>query len=133
MNDNINTLSAISTIITVIAILYSLWYSEIDKMTNLSMSRFESDRSQKRKEIDQVLKSKSIPLIIINAIFFIIFLPESIKLIIISFKNVISGFSCSFDSIIASIIFINILSFLLLYLSISMAIKMYKLREEKGL
>ncbi len=132
MNNTTDVLTASSTLITVIAILYSLWYYDIDKYSRKELPKHEADRTTIRLTIKSILISKLIPLMLINTFYFIIFLPESINYVIKSISLFSSGSPCSFDPIIVSIIFMSILSLILVIILANKAIILCKKIFEKG-
>lgn len=108
MND---ILAAISTVITVIAILYSLWYQDIDKAISAQLPEHEADQEEPKKQLKSVLYNKSIPLFVVSLVFFFLYSPTSIKIMGESIEA-FSSKNCTFDPIKASIIFINLLGLL---------------------
>jgi hypothetical protein len=132
MNSSSDILSASSTLITVIAVLYSLWYSDIDKYSHIELPKFEADRDPLRKAIRGVKYSKVMPLLVINTFYFLIFLPESFFSFLQCLKNIDSDFSWSFDPIILSIIFMNIMSFIFVLILFNKLTVMNKKIGEKG-
>lgn len=122
-------LTSISTVITVIAILYSLWYQDIEKAIAEELPEHKDDQIEPKKIVKSTLISKAIPLFIVSFLFFIIFIPESIEITKQSIAAVQSS-SWNYNSTMFSIIFINILSLLITIILLIKCIKLInKLRN----
>ena len=116
-------LTSISTVITVIAILYSLWYQDIEKAIKEKLPEHKDDQEEPKKRVKSTLINKAIPLSIVSFLFFIIYIPESIVIIKQSIVAVQSS-GWNYNATVLSIIFINTLSLLI---SIILTIKCIKL------
>ncbi len=116
-------LTSISTVITVIAILYSLWYQDIEKAIEEELPEHKDDQIEPKKRIKSTLINKAFPLLIVSFLFFILYIPESIDIIKQSIVAYQSS-SWNYNSTMLSIIFINILGLLI---SIILIIKCIKL------
>ena len=105
-------LTSISTVITVIAILYSLWYQDIEKEIEKDLPEHKDDQIEPKKRVKSVLFNKAVPLFVVSFIFFILYVPESIGIFQKSISAWISS-SWVYDSTKISIVFINILGLLI--------------------
>ncbi|MGI6783063.1 MAG: hypothetical protein ACOX5A_02455 [Aminivibrio sp.] len=132
MNSSSDILSASSTLITVIAVLYSLWYSDIERISCIELPKFDADREPLRRTMRIILYSKVLPLLLINTSYFLIFLPESLCSTLHFYNDITSGSSWYFDSIIVSIVFMNVISFIFVIILIIKAIAINKKIREKG-
>ncbi|EMB21557.1 MULTISPECIES: hypothetical protein [Treponema] len=118
-------LTSISTVITVIAILYSLWYQDIEKAIAEELPEHKDDQIEPKKRIKTTLINKAIPLFFVSFLFFIIYIPESIGIVKQSIASVQSS-SWNYNSTMLAIIFINILSLLISVILIVKCIKLIK-------
>jgi hypothetical protein len=125
MNNTTDVLTASSTLITVIAILYSLWYYDIDKYSRKELPKHEADRTTIRLTIKSILISKLIPLMLINTFFILLFSYRVINYVLNQYLYFFR-FPCSFYPIIVSIIFISILSHILVIILANKAIILVK-------
>ena len=116
-------LTSISTVITVIAILYSLWYQDIEKAIKEELPEHKDDQIEPKKRIKSTLINKAFPLFIVSFLFFILYIPESIDIIKQSIVAYQSS-SWNYNSTMLSIIFINILGLLISIILIINCIKL---------
>lgn len=103
------TISALSSIFTIIAILFGLWYSDIKNTLEMVMPEHYEDKKPKKKIIKRTKLYKAIPLLVINLITFVLFLPDGIHILSNSMKRYLSDTLCSYDSIKAAFIMILLL------------------------
>lgn len=105
--------SALSAIFTVVAILYGLWYSEIDRSSKTELPRHEEDRKPIQDEIRCVRNSKGIPLLVVNLTMGVIFLPDVVSTVHAGISTFLAGGSYEYDSLVAAFLFIMLLSAIL--------------------
>ncbi len=74
MND---ILTAASLLLTVVGILYGLWYPEIMATLAQPIPKHVQDRQIPRDKVTAVLTSRAIPLSVAAALVALVFLPES--------------------------------------------------------
>lgn len=82
-----NLLSAASLLLAVVGILYGLWYGEITDALKEKVALHAKDNKKALSHVSSVLSKRAIPLAIAAFLVSIIFLPDVIKLFIISFNN----------------------------------------------
>jgi hypothetical protein len=114
--------SALSAILTVVGVLFALWYGDIQKV-------IESDENPEDIEEDIIncIKSKIIPLFSISAVSVLVFLPVVKKMICDSVEYMTSG-NAVYDPAKAIFLFLVVL---LLFLAIVMCIDLCKLCNKK--
>lgn len=120
-------LASSSLLLALIAILYGLWYSEIELVLRLKIPRQKEDRRPNLKRIRSVLFNKTVPLTCISIILSLIFLPDSIRIVIFSFRSIaIDGVAAIkyYNAVAASFIFITSI---FIFLSLHMFYKVLKL------
>lgn len=105
--------SSISTVFTVIGILYGLWYSEIKNTINLPLSLQSDDNIEKIKKIKSQRNLKAYPLLIINLCMFFIYLPNAIQILKEFFNILQAKTNFTYNSTKTSFIFMLALSLLL--------------------
>ncbi len=121
MND---VLSAMSAVITFIAILYALWYDDIEKVITTRLPPSNEDAKELKRKNFKVLLYKALPLFIVSAIFFLMFLPNSVEILLSSIKVIQAG-NYVYDSTNAAIVFIDILGLIFIILTFYNICKMY--------
>ena len=112
----IDILSAMSAVITVIAILYTLWYDDIEKVTSSKLPQAEKDRNVQKSQNRKVWFFKAFPLFIISTVFFLMFLPE-VGTIVISSLTVLKAGLYVYNPIKAAVVFIDILGLVFMILT----------------
>jgi hypothetical protein len=116
--------SALTAILTVVGVLYGLWYNDIQ---NAIKSSREPHPGQYKAAIKNCKNSKVLPLLIISAVSVVAFLPVFIEIICSSFKYIIQG-NAGYDP--AKAIFLFLVA-LLLFLAVVMCIDLCKLCNKK--
>ena len=103
-------LSAASLLLTVLTILYSLWYGEISNASSSDVERYAANRNIAYRDARTVFLFKALPLCLASAALFIAILPSAVA---ITQRPVASSLS-SYDAV--STIFVAVL-FVLLFLT----------------
>lgn len=126
-------LSAATLLLTVVGVIYSLWYGEISKAIDdapkIPPSTHPEDRAAPLKKLRDVLHSKAIPLSIASVCVTLVFLPPSAGLV---FQFVHRCFQLGpsilkkYDAIATSFITVELFSISLAYLS---SIRAWRLRQ----
>jgi hypothetical protein len=122
----IDILSAMSAVITVIAILYTLWYDDIEKVMSSKLPPAEKDRDLQKRQNRKVWFFRAFPLFIISAVFFLMFLPE-VRTIVISSLTVLKTGTYVYNPIKAAVVFIDILGLTFMILT---AWNIYSMRNK---
>ena len=127
MND---LLSAASLLLTIVGVIYGLWYGEITKAiddgSKLPPRVHPEDRVAPVKKLCECLRSKAIPLSIASICVSLVFLPPSMALV---FHFVRACFQ-RYDAIATSFIIVEIFSLALAYLSLHRALKLWRLTRD---
>lgn len=124
MNDPI---SALSSILTIVAILFGLWYPDIRAAIDLKLSNHSDDNKPLERTIKNAMNYKAYPLLIINVITLLIFLPDGVKILYDSFQLALSGTPYVYDSSRAAFI---VMLLLLAGLSIILTNDKKKLKDK---
>ena len=129
-DDLSDLLSSASLLLTITAVLYSLWYGDIEKAINMKVPRHIEDRGPGLREVKLVLFYKSLPLTILSVILAMINLPTGIEIFISSIsyllKKGLLALSC-YCPVKASYEFVVIL---MVCLAIHMINKSIKLKNK---
>ena len=80
-------LSAASILLAVVGILYGLWYGEIVFALEIEPSLHPQDNKNKLDNVSSILSKRAVPLAIAASLVSIIFLPDVIRLILLSSNN----------------------------------------------
>jgi len=127
----IEQLSSASLLLTVVTVLYSLWYSEIKNAKEIESRSDKRNNTPKIDKIKEVKKYKSRPLIILSIILSVILLPDTISIIInsarIYLENPLYIFE-NYDSVATTFCFIE---FGLIAFSIRFIVDLIKLRNKE--
>jgi len=78
-------LSASSLLMAVVAILFSLWYSEISSALGIEQKKYAEDNKGNRQLVRNILVSKAIPVTFMAVLVSLTFLPDSVLLMKESF------------------------------------------------
>ena len=125
MSDNI---AALSAIMTVIAILYGLWYGDISRCANIKLPLHRPDQEPLIVEIKRTRNLKAIPLIVVNSGMTIIFAPAVVQILVSSAKLLLKNqIACTYDPPSAAFIFIVCISVLL---DLSLIVDMRKMSRK---
>lgn len=74
-------LSAASLLLTIVTVLYALWYPEIVEGLNIKIPKHEEDWPGPSKKIETLIRSKVIPLFVSSMLVSIVFIPDAISII----------------------------------------------------
>jgi len=77
-----DVLSAASLLLTILAVLYSLWYSEIAAILEIRVPAHLEDASGDRRRVGNVLKTRALPLVLAAFLLTVVFLPEAVHLVV---------------------------------------------------
>jgi hypothetical protein len=104
-------LGSASLLLTLIALLYSLWYPEIIQALNIKVKSHAADRVQDHQEVRSVYVSRAIPLFVAAVALTIVFSPDVARIIVKSLHNVFSRGWLSaqdYDASSASLVLVTI-------------------------
>ena len=73
-------LSAASLLLAILAVLYSLWYSDIASALRIAVPRHREDAAAERRQVGDALRTRALPLGIAAALLVLVFLPEAIHI-----------------------------------------------------
>lgn len=80
-------LSSASLILAAITFLYTSWYPSIEEAINYSIDRQYADAKSDHKRLKSVLRNRALPISIASTLMMIIFLPDAIKILVVSISN----------------------------------------------
>jgi len=83
-------LSAASLLLTIVTVLYALWYQAIVSVLQIEIPKFAEDRPKPLSIVNKVLLSRALPLFLMSLIVSAVFTPDMIKLFCEYLKSVIS-------------------------------------------
>jgi hypothetical protein len=117
-------LSAASLLLTVVGVIYSLWYQEIsqaiDSAPQLPPPDHREDRAEPRKKLRAVLRTKALPLSVASICIALVFLPPSVALVfqfVHEYHQVGFSIFLKYDAITVSFILVELFSLSFAYLS----------------
>lgn len=109
---NADILSSASLILAVIALLFTIWQPDIQKAKDFDEESHYPDIKKNHEKLKQVLWGQAIPLAVGASLMMIIFLPESVNLIISSINIIVAmGFVNSlstYNVILAAFLIVEI-------------------------
>lgn len=127
----IEQLSSASLLLTVVTVLYSLWYSEIKNAKEIESRSDKRNNTPKINKVKETIKYKSGPISILSIILSVILLPDTISIILnssrIYLENPLYIFEY-YDSVSTTFCFIQ---FGLIAFSIQFVVDLIKLRKKK--
>jgi uncharacterized membrane protein len=107
-------LSAASLLLAVVGILYGLWYPEIMAILGEEVPKFPEDRKSIYHRISSTLFSRAVPLTITALLVALVFLPDSIKIIVASVTTIqgsgSAGFLATYDAVRTAFCAVEILT-----------------------
>lgn len=81
-------LSSASVLLTMIALLYGMWYQEIVKAIETVVQARPQDRAPDRERVKSVFMTKALPLAVAAALLTVVFVPVTIKILVVSVNHV---------------------------------------------
>lgn len=126
-------LSAASVLLAVVAILYGLWYPQIEAALAVKPAVHKADRGEARRTVQETVVHRALPLTIFSATIALIFLPDATKIVIRSVTHTFrNGFSAlrDYDAVTSSLVVVTlVLCGLAAYLGVQTNRMRQKLRE----
>ena len=126
-------LSAASLLLTLMGIVYGIWYAEIVAAQNADVPLQYADRDTVRGQVKAALFTKALPLAIATTVLAAIFLPNAGTIALSwlgSFLAVTAQAFAHYNAVIATFCFVEILSIALAVQTVALAISLCgKLRE----
>jgi hypothetical protein len=74
-------LAAASLLLAILAVLYSLWYSDIQAALRIDVPTHLEDAGPQRRQVSEALTGRALPLAASAIVLLLIFLPEAIHII----------------------------------------------------
>jgi hypothetical protein len=91
-------LSSASVLLTLVALLYSLWYPEIMQAINTDVPANKSDRKPDHQRVKAVYATKARPLAVAAVILTAVFAPDSVRILSVSIHHALeTGFRSALD------------------------------------
>ncbi len=81
-----DTISSVSLLLTIITVIFSLWYSEINNTINMELPSYKSDSGEHKSKVDEVLGLKALPLLVSSALLTLVITPKTVYIIFNSCK-----------------------------------------------
>lgn len=127
-------MSSATLLLTVIGILFGVWYPEIAKLLEEEIPRFREDRQDIRRRVKLALNTKAYPLTISALLLALIFLPDSLKLCSVSAKALRAlGWRVyweKYDAISTTFVVANGMMFLFAVLMVYLTVRLVKKLKE---
>ena len=125
-------LSASSLLIAIAAILFSLWYSEIEKALKVVPKKYRADNVAPGVSVSAILFLKALPVAVMALAIAAIFLPDALKLVNESFKAFrdlgLDAFK-KYDAVKTAYCFVTALSIVLAIYMWVLVVKLWSLRK----
>lgn len=126
-----NELSSASLLLTIVTILYSIWYQEINNGKNISPELHQEDNKSKFEKVQIIFWQRAFILVLITSILSLILLPDVIMIISNSLKIYGSSnysFLGNYNSAITTFCLIEVVLFIFCGIFIK---DLYVLHEKK--
>lgn len=123
-------LSAASLLMAVIAILYSLWYTELTELLSISPKTHKEDNVADCYSVKSALIKKSTPLSVLALLIALIFLPDAIKIsceAISTFQNYGLEAASRYNAVKMAYCLVSVVSIALALYITSLSINLFKL------
>lgn len=124
-------LSAASLLLTIITVLYALWYIELIEGIKIEIPPHKEDRPEPLSKISEVIYSRALPLFIASVSISVVFMPDVIKILKEVYEAWVQndGAISNYSSVKTAICIVVIFSiFISLHVG-SMLIKMLKIKR----
>jgi hypothetical protein len=119
-------LAASSLLLTILTILYSLWYPEIDEAIRRKVSAHPEDREGDYAHCRMVYRTKALPLTLFAIVISVINLPDSFGILYFAVSQIWSSSPASYDAAKASFVAVF---FIMVFLASHTAVITSKLAE----
>lgn len=126
-------LSASSLLMAIAAILFSLWYGEIDKALEISPKNHKEDNVAAKKAVTTVLLTKAMPVALMALAIFLIFLPDAFRLTresICAYQQSDVLTVANYDAVRTAYCFVTILSAVLATYMWVLVVNLWSLRNK---
>jgi len=126
-------LSASSLLLTITTVLYSLWYSEIKDALDTEIPDFEADYKKPFLQVRKAFWTKSIPLSCATSLLALIFLPDLIKLVVLSFFAYRDDFGralFNYDSVATTFSAVTMSLIVFAVVMVRQSFKLYSLKND---
>jgi hypothetical protein len=125
-------LSAASLLMTVIAILYSLWYPELTRTLEIKPAKYKEDNVGPMKQVQNIWLAKALPLSIMALIVTLVFMPDAIRICFESYNEWSSkgNTAISYDAVRTAYVVVFIFSLILASYVIMISLKIWNLRGD---
>jgi hypothetical protein len=80
-------LSAASLLLTIVGVIYSIWYPQLDAVLQTKVPAHKPDRARPHSQVAACLNTRAVPLMIASVVLFLVFLPDAAILITSSIKS----------------------------------------------
>jgi len=100
-------LAATSLLATIIAVLYSVWYPEIESSREIKPERKRADRDPQIRQVEATLRTRAIPLMTAGCLLCVVLAPELLRVLGATVRAVESGLSGSwppYDTLAAAFV-----------------------------
>ena len=130
---NGDVLSAASLLLAILAVLFSLWYRDITAALEIVVPKHLMDADVLRRQVSNALKQAA-PLAVASAVLFLVFVPEAIRLtshwVGHASDHGLWHAIRSYDTVELSIVAVVLFLALLCLYTISLAIRLLRLRHK---
>jgi hypothetical protein len=129
-----DVLAAASLLLAILAVLFSLWYSDIGAALRVEIPTHREDAGPQRRQVAEAIRTRAAPLACAALVLFIVFLPEAIRLIIRWFRNAADNGLWhaikSYDPVELSIVAVVVLLGFLAAYTVSLTVQLFTLRRK---
>lgn len=133
-------LSAASLLLAVLAVLFSLWYSDIGSALRVEIPTHLEDAGPQRRQVSEAIKTRAAPLAAGAVVLLLVFLPEAVHLAIHWLRqannhglwHAIKSYDSVELSIVVVVLFMALLTAYALWLVLELAKLRHKLKPPSG-
>jgi hypothetical protein len=110
-------LSAASLLLTIVAVLYGMWYPLITASLDTTVPQFAADRRKPLKSVREVFARRAAPLAAAAWCVALVFLPDAVGIVIASLRHAVHEGLASvldYDSVATAFVLVEVVSLFLL-------------------
>lgn len=113
MSEAGDLLAAGSLILTVLAVLYSIWYPDAQSALNADLPPHYEDALPQLEQIRRVLEQEIVPLLVTSLATTLIFLPKAVGVVIGTGNDLVGNFTravSDYDPVQATLVFVVVVT-----------------------
>lgn len=128
-----DVLGAASLLLAILAVLYSIWYSDLAAALRVEIPTHLEDAEPQRRTVDEALRARATPLLVAGLVLLLVFVPEAVRLITHWLEHAwrygLWHAVTSYDPVRLSIVVVVVFLLLLTFYAIWLTVELLKLKK----